>query len=101
MEQVPTAKPALEKSMWVAAAGAVTVPPQLLTTLGVLATTTFEGRLSTKLALIATTFPLVMLKVRVVDAFTPTVTGLKLVVIDGGCNTTMPILAVPPLDAPR
>src|SRR5215469_2495344 len=90
-------------------ATAVTDPPvQLLTTLGVVATTrlpgtvpTLLGRLSVKLALIGTTLPLVMLKVIVfgVLVFT-TFVPPKALVIEGGSRITMLALAVPPLDAP-
>ena len=82
-----------------APAFAVTVPPQLLTTLGVVATTRFAGRVSVKLPLIGTTLPLVMLKVMVLAVFLATVVGLKLLAMDGGCKMTIPALAVPPLEA--
>ena len=80
---------------------AVTVPPQLLITAGVVATTRFAGRLSVKLASIGTTLPFVMLKVIVLGVFVATVVGLKVLVMDGGCNTTSPMLALPPLELAR
>src|SRR5260221_2614908 len=100
MVQVPTGVAGLAKSMWVAVAAAVTVPPQLLTTVGVLATTRFDGRLSTKLPSIATTLPLVMPKVRVLGVFGGTLIGLKLLLMVGGFKMMMPALAVPPPELP-
>ena len=106
MVQVPTGKVLLVKLMLLAPALAVTLPPQVLVTLGVAATTrlhgrtpTFAGKLSVKLAWIGTTFPLVMLKVTVLNepAFSVVVwmvVGLKLLVMEGGCRTTRPMLAV-------
>jgi hypothetical protein len=101
----------LEKLMLPAPALAVTEPPQLFTTLGVLATTrlpgtvpTFAGRLSVKLASIGTTFALVTLKVIVFGVLVLTIfVPPKLLLIDGGCKITMPVLAVPPLqvDSPE
>lgn len=86
---------------------AVTVPPQLLTTLGVLATTrlpgtvpTFDGKLSVKLPLMVTTLPFVIEKVIVVAVFVGIVFGAKLLVICGGSRMIMPTFAVPPLEAP-
>jgi len=66
---------------------AVTTPPQLFTTLGVAATTRPAGRVSVKLPLIATVFPLVMVNVMVEAVLIATVVGLKLLVIEGGCKT--------------
>lgn len=83
------------------AAVAVTVPPQVFVTPGVVATTKPDGRPSEKLPVIGTTLPFVMLKVSVDAVFSATVVGLKLVVIDGGCKIMIPALAVPPLDAAR
>src|SRR5579862_4703231 len=92
---------------------AVTVPPQGLTTLGVLATTrlpgtvpTFVARLSVKLASMATTLPLVIANVIVLVLVPlPAVVwicfGLKVLVMDGGCSTTRPMFAVPPLELAR
>lgn len=77
---------------------AVTVPPQLLITVGVVATTRLAGRLSVKLPLIGTTFPLVIENVTVLGAFIATVVGLKLFAIDGGSKMMMPSVAVPPLE---
>src|SRR5215469_6538241 len=106
MAHVPTGNVLLEKLMLLVPAVAVTLPPQVFVTLGVEATTrlpgvvpTFVGRLSVKLALIGTTFALVMLKVIVLNelalnAVVGIVLGLKLLAIDGGCNTTRPMLAV-------
>src|SRR5215471_7690529 len=86
-------------------ATAVTDPPvQLLTTLGVVATTrlpgtvpTLLGRLSVKLALIGTTLPLVMPKVIVLGVLVfTTFVPPKVLVIEGGCKIMMPAFAVPP-----
>ena len=70
--QVPTGNVVLEKLMLEAPALAVTLPPQLLTTLGELATNKLPpallGRLSVKLASTGITFPLVRLKVIVLNA---------------------------------
>src|SRR5215469_3583775 len=111
MVQAPAANKGLEKLMLPAAAFAVTVPLQLLTTLGVLATTRLPGcgpptvgRLSVKSASIGITFPLVMLNVIVLGVLVfTTFVPPKVFVIDGGCNTTSPMLAVPPLqlDSPE
>src|SRR5262245_25980515 len=107
--QVPTAKFGLSKVMVLVPAVAVTLPPQGFTTLGGLATTrlpgtvpTFWGKLSVKPASIVTTLPLVMAKVMVlvlvpVPAVVWIVLGLKVLVKEGGCNTTSPMLALPPL----
>src|SRR5215470_6103994 len=106
MLHVPTGNALLEKLMLPAPATAVTLPPHVLVTVGVEATTRLPGtvlatvgRLSVKLALIGTTFALVMLKVIVLNelalnAVVGMVLGLKLLAIDGGCNTTRPMLAV-------
>ncbi len=94
MEQVPAAKAVFVKLMLPLPAVAVTVPPQALTTLGVVATTRPAGRESVKLASIATVFPLVMAKVMVEGVFVATVVGLKLLVIDGGCNTMIEAVTV-------
>lgn len=90
--QVPTARDALEKLMLPLPAVAVTVPPQVLVTPGVDATTKFNGKVSVKFASTAITLGLVMLKVSVLEAFTATVVGLKLLVIRSGSRIT--ILAV-------
>src|SRR5262249_52932524 len=88
--QVPNGRlAALLKLIVPAPATAVTEPPQLLTTLGVVATTTLAGNVSVKLPLIVTTFGLLILKVIVLGAFFATVVGLKLFVIDGGWRTMM------------
>ena len=75
-----------------APATAVNVPPQLLVTAGVVATTKFVGKVSVKLASTAPTFRFVTLKVRVLDAFTATVVGVKLFTMCSG--STMAIFAV-------
>src|SRR5215472_17660744 len=93
-EHVPTAKVVLAKLMVPVPAFAVTVPPQVLVTLGVVATTRFAGRLSVKLESIVTVFPLVMLKVIVLGVFGVTVVGLKLLVMDGGCRTVIVAVTV-------
>lgn len=85
----PAGSAGLEKLIVPLPAVAVTDPPQLLTTLGVVATTRFavrlfDGRVSVKLASIVTALELVMLNVIVLGAFTATVVGLKLFVIEGG-----------------
>jgi hypothetical protein len=92
--QGPTGKAAFVKLMVPAPAVAVTEPAQPFTTLGVVATTKFAGNVSVKLALIATVFPFVMLNVRVLGAFTATVSGLKLLVIAGGCKIVMSAVTV-------
>ena len=84
MAQVPAARAALAKLMLLAPAAAVTEPPQPLFTLGVAATTKFAGRVSVKLASMDTVLLLVMLNVIVLGAFTATVAGLKLLVMEGG-----------------
>src|SRR5579862_798127 len=89
MVQAPTAKLELLKLMLVLPAEAVTEPPQPLTTLGVAATTRLVGSVSVKLPLIATVFGLLIPNVIVLGAFTATVVGLKLLVIEGGCKTMM------------
>ena len=101
MVHVPTVNALLEKLMLPDPAVAVTVPPQLLTTVGVVATTRFAGRVSVKLASIATTLPFVMLKLIVLGVLGATVVGLKLLVIEGGSRMMIPAFAVPPLDGPR
>src|SRR6266853_2198327 len=98
MVQLPTACAALEKLMLPAPALAVTVPTQCLTTCGGVATTRVSGRVSVKLALIVTTFGLLIANVIVLGAPIATVVGLKLLVMDGGARMTMPPVAVPPLD---
>lgn len=89
MVQVPAAKVPFAKLMVLLPAVAVTVPPHVLTMLGEVATTRFavalfDGRLSVKLASIVNAFGLVMVNVIVLGAFTATVVGLKLFVIEGG-----------------
>jgi len=73
---------------------AVTVPPQVLVTLGTVATTRFAGSVSVKLESIVTELPLVMLKVIVLGVFGVTVVGLKLLVMDGGCRTVIVAVTV-------
>lgn len=87
--QVPTAKEALEKLMLPEPATAVTVPPQVLVTPGVEATTSPTGNVSVKLPSTAITFGLFTLKVSVLETFTATVVGLKLLVIFSGSSTTI------------
>jgi hypothetical protein len=60
---VPTAKVAFEKLILPEPAVAVSNPPQLFPTLGVVATAKGLGNTSVKLASIGTTFPFVMPKV--------------------------------------
>src|SRR5215470_16925682 len=103
MVQEPAANKELEKLMLPDPTFAVTEPPQVLTTLGVLATTRLPGcgpptvgKLSVKSASIGITLPLVTLNVIVLGVLVfTTFVPPKLFVIDGGCNTTSPILAVP------
>jgi len=92
--QVPTGKAAFAKVMLPEPAVAVTVPPHPLATEGIVATTKFAGRVSVKLASMATVFPLVMLNVSVLGAATATVAEAKVLVIDGGCNTMMGAVTV-------
>src|SRR5947209_5830131 len=87
--QAPTGRAALLKLMVPVPAVAVTVPPQAFTTLGVAATTMPAGSVSVKLESIVTTFGLFSEKVMVLGAFTATVVGLKLLVMEGGCSTIM------------
>lgn len=100
MVQVPTGNALFAKLMLLDPAVAVTVPPQLLTTVGAVATTRFAGKLSVKLESIETTLPLVILKVMVLGALIATDVGLNVLVIEGGCRTTRPMLALPPLELP-
>ena len=97
--QTPTGVRSLLKLMLPLPAVAVTVPPQVLVTPGVAATCNPTGSVSVKLALMATTFGLLMLKFTVVVPFTGIVAAPKLLVICGGSKITMPTLAVPPLEA--
>lgn len=106
---MPTGKVLFEKLIVPDPAVALAEPPQLLTTFGVLATTklpgtvpTFVGRLSVRLALIGTTLGLVMLKVNVLGVLVGTIfVPPKLLEIEGGCRITIPVVAVPPLEAPK
>lgn len=91
---VPTARAELLKLMLPALAVAVTVPPQLLTTLGVVATTNPEGNESVKLELMATTLPFVIENVTALAVLVATVVGLKLLTMEGGCSTTMSAVTV-------
>lgn len=100
--QVPIASRLLEKLIAPEPAVAVTVPPQLFTTIGVVATTRFAGKLSVKLASIGTALTLLsMLNVIVLGVLVATVVGLKVFVMDGGCKTGRPMLALPPLELPK
>jgi hypothetical protein len=85
----PTASEAFENDTLPDPAVAVTVPPQLLVTLGVAATTKPAGNVSVKLPSTATILGFVMLNVRVLVAFTATVVGLKLLVICSGARIVM------------
>lgn len=98
--QTPTGEALLLKVMLPDPAVAVTVPPQVFVTPGVAATCNPTGSVSVKLALMATTFGLLMLKLTVVVPFTGIVAAPKLLTICGGSKITMPTLAVPPLEAP-
>lgn len=86
--QAPTGRDALEKLMLPLPATAVTVPPQVLVTPGVAATTSPTGRVSVKFASTAITLGLVTLNVSVLGAFTATVVGLKLLVMRSGSRIT-------------
>lgn len=97
----PTGRLALLKLTLPEPATAVTVPPHVLVTPGVAATTSPAGRVSVKFASTAITFGLVTANVSVLEAFTATVVGLKLFTIWRGSKIMMPTLAVPPLEAPR
>ena len=99
--QTPTGVRLLLKLMLPLPATAVTVPPQVFVTPGVAATCKPTGSVSVKLALMATTFGLLMLKFTVVVPFTGMDAAPKLLVICGGSNITMPTFAVPPLEAPN
>ena len=90
--QPPTGKDAFVNATLAAPATAVNVPPQLLVTAGVAATTKFIGKVSVKLASTAPTFRFVTLNVRVLDPFTATVVGLKVFTMCSG--STMAIFAV-------
>jgi len=94
IKHVPTGRVAFAKLIVPAPAVAVIVPPHPLTTLGVVATTKLAGRLSVKLESMATVFPFVMANVTLLGAFTATVVGLKLLVIEGGCRITIPAVTV-------
>ena len=99
----------MEKLMVPDPAVAVTVPPQPLTTLGVVATTRFVGIVSVKLPSMGTTLALLSTENVMVLTLGPVpvppvvwmVVGLKLLVIEGGAKITMLAFAVPPLDDPR
>src|SRR5579864_313152 len=99
--QTPTGVRLLLKLMLPLPAAAAAEPPQVLMTPGVAATCKPVGRVSVKLVLMATTFGLLMLKVRVVVPFTGMEAAPKLLTICGGSKITMPTLAVPPLEAPN
>ena len=92
MVQAPTGKLALEKEMLPEPAVAVTVPPQVLVTPGVAATTRPAGKVSVKLPSTAMVFGLFTANVSVEGAFTATVVGLKLLTMRSGSTTV--ILAV-------
>src|SRR5579884_2435891 len=89
MLQAPTGKLALEKLMLPAPAVAVTVPPQVLVTLGVAATTSPAGRVSVKLASTAIVFGLPTANDSVEEVLIATVVGLKVLVICSGARITM------------
>jgi hypothetical protein len=92
MVHCPDARLEVEKLMAPLPAVAVTEPPQPFTTLGVGATTTFVGRLSVKLALIAPPYGLLMLNVIVLVTPAATFVGLKLSAMLGGS----PLLRIGP-----
>jgi len=87
--QLPAGKDAFVNVTLAEPATAVNVPPQLVVTPGVAATTKFVGNVSVKLASLATAFGFVTLNVSVLDAFTATVVGLKLLTICNGSRITM------------
>jgi hypothetical protein len=105
--QVPAGSAVLLKLIVPLPAVAVTVPPQLLETDGVGATTRPEGKLSEKPPLIGTTFPLMIEKPTALGALVATVVGLKLLAMEGGCKIMMPSLAAvyrrpaPKIDCPK
>src|SRR5579883_2974397 len=100
MVQTPIGVRLLLKLIVPEPAVAVTVPPHVLVTPGVEATCKPVGSVSVKLALTATTLGLLIAKLTVVVPLTGMVAAPKLLVICGGSRMMMPILAVPPLEAP-
>ena len=82
--QAPTGRLAFEKLMLPDPAVAVSVPPQVLVTPGVAATTTPAGKVSVKLASSVTTLGLFTANVSVEEVFTRIAVGLKLLVIWSG-----------------
>jgi len=81
MLHAPVGRLALLKLTLPEPATAVTVPPHVLVTPGVAATTSPAGRVSAKFASTAITFGLLTAKVSVLEALTATGFGLKLLVI--------------------
>ena len=79
------ARAAVEKVMLVAAAVAENAP-QVLDVLGTVATATFAGSISVKLASMFGVLGFVMVMVSVVGLFTPTVVGLNDTVAVGGAR---------------
>lgn len=101
MLHAPTGRLALLKVTLPEPATAVTVPPHVLVTPGVAATTRLAGKVSVKFPSTAITLGLFTLNVRLEEALMATVVGLKLFTIWRGSKIMMPTLAVPPLEAPR
>jgi len=89
MVQLPTLNVAFVKLTELDPATAVAVPPQVFVRPFGVATTSPLGSESVKLASMATTFPLVTLKVRLVVPFTAMFAAPKLLVMEGGCNTAI------------
>ena len=89
MLHAPTGRLPLEKLIRPEPAVAVTVPPHVLVTPGVAATTSPAGKVSVKFASTAITFGLLTANVSVLEALTATVVGLKLFTIRSGSRTIM------------
>ena len=94
MVHAPTGRLALVKLMLPDPASAVTVPPQLLVTVGVAATTNPAGSVSVKLASTAITFGLFTANERVEGALIATGFGLKLLMICSGSRMMMGAVTV-------
>src|SRR5882724_281457 len=92
MLHAPIGRLPLEKLTLPEPATAVTVPPQVLVTPGVAATTRPAGKVSVKLASTAITLGLLTAKLNVEETPTATGFGLKLLTIRSGSRIT--ILAV-------
>jgi hypothetical protein len=97
----PTGSADVLKLMLVPDATAVTVPPHVFETLGLAATVSPVGRVSTKLVSIVVSFGFVIAKLTVLMPLGDTRVGLKLLEMDGLPNTSSvpdAVFPVPPLD---